>query len=304
MDYILSTDGLTKVYGRHRAVSNVSLHIKRGEIYGFIGRNGAGKTTFMKMISGLAAPTEGDIMLFGKRGAQANAYHSRIGNLIESPGLYPNMTGYENLHCKGLALGIRKKGFEKELMELVGLADAGKKKTKQYSLGMRQRLGIAMALVANPDFLILDEPINGLDPQGIAQMREMLLRLRTDYHMTIMISSHILEELSKIADTFGIIHEGQLIQELSREELTRQCTDYMELHVSDTALASTVLEQEQITQYKVISSDCIHIFEGLEHSGALNMALTQAGCTVTQMRVEQKNLEQYFLDLTGGGKYA
>lgn len=299
MEYVLKTSGLTKKFANHLAVDSVSLHIKRGEIYGFIGKNGAGKTTFMKMISGLSSPSAGGIELFGVSGSETAKYHSRIGNLIEAPGLYPGMTGAENLKCKMLALGIHKTGYEKELLELVGLSQTQKKKVKNYSLGMRQRLGIAMALVGGPDFLVLDEPINGLDPQGMAEVRDMLLRLKEEKNMTIMVSSHILEELYKIADTFGIIHEGRLLQEVSREELSARCSDYTELVVADAACACPVLEAADIRQFKVVDSQTIHIYDKMEQLGRLNMALAEAGCMVESLRVVQETLENYFLKLTG-----
>lgn len=300
LEYVVSTTGLTKQYGKHTAVDNVSLHIKRGEIYGFIGRNGAGKTTFMKMISGLSTPTAGEIALFGDKGIAAKKHHARIGNLIEAPGIYPSMSGYQNLKCKALALGIRKPGYIEELLELVGLESAGKKKVKKYSLGMKQRLGIAMALVGGPDLLILDEPINGLDPQGIAEIRGMLTKLKNQQNMTIMISSHILEELYKIADTFGIIHEGRLIQELTKDELTEKCSEYIELKVHDAGASSVVIERFGIQNYRVISQDTIHIFEQLERSAEINMELARAGCMVDSMQITQEKLENYFLELTGG----
>lgn len=300
MEYVVSTTNLTKQYGKHTAVDNVSLHIKRGEIYGFIGRNGAGKTTFMKMISGLSSPTSGEIVLFGEKGAAANKNHARIGNLIEAPGIYPFMSGYKNLKCKALALGINKPGYPEELLALVGLEHAGKKKVKKYSLGMKQRLGIAMALVGGPDLLILDEPINGLDPQGIAEVRMLLLKLKTENNMTIMISSHILEELYKMADTFGIIHEGRLIQELTREELSSKCSEYIELKLRDAAAASVVIEKYGIQNYRVVSNDTIHIYEQLEKSAEINMELAKAGCMVDSVQITQEKLENYFLELTGG----
>ncbi len=300
MEYVVCTTGITKQYGKHMAVDNVSLHIKRGEIYGFIGRNGAGKTTFMKMISGLSTPTAGEIVLFGDKGAAAKMYQSRIGNLIEAPGVYPYMSGYKNLKCKALALGIRKSGYVEELLDLVGLKNAGKKKVKKYSLGMKQRLGIAMALVGGPDLLILDEPINGLDPQGIAEVRNMLIKLKNQKNMTIMISSHILEELYKIADTFGIIHEGRLIQELTRDEITAKCSEFIELKVRDAGAASVVIEKCGITNYRVIRQDTIRIFEQLERSAEINMELAKAGCMVDSIRITQEKIENYFLELTGG----
>lgn len=221
MEYAVETNCLTKKFHHHVAVSQINMHVKRGEIYGFIGRNGAGKTTCMKMLCGLSTQTDGEIRLFGKQGAETKAYMERIGNLIENPGLYPNMTGYENLKCKCIAMGIYKKGYIEEILKQVGLENDRKKKVKNYSLGMKQRLGIGMALVGEPDLLILDEPINGLDPQGIAEIRDTLKRLNQKKEITILISSHILEELYKVADTFGIINQGELILELSKEELEK-----------------------------------------------------------------------------------
>ncbi len=304
MDYVVSTKGLTKVYGKHTAVDNVSLHIKRGEIYGFIGRNGAGKTTFMKMLTGLSTPTSGEIGLFGSTGEAVKKQTERVGNLIEEPGLYPQLTGYQNLKCKCLALGIHKQGYIEELLAKVGLETAGKKKVKKYSLGMRQRLGIAMALVGGPDLLILDEPINGLDPQGIAEVRDILLKLRDEQNMTIMISSHILEELYKIADTFGIINKGKLIQELSKEELTAKCSDFIELKCDDTSKACPVIENMGIKNYKVIGNDTIHIYEQLDNLGTLNKALANADVMVSLLNVVQEKLENYFLELVGGEENA
>ncbi len=300
MEYVLSTENLCKQYSKHLAVNNVSLHIKRGEIYGFIGRNGAGKTTFMKMACGLAMPTSGEIELFGAKGNGINMHRQRIGNLIEEPGLFPNMSGINNLKCKCYALGIYKKGYVEYLLETVGLKDAGKKKARKYSLGMKQRLGIAMALVGGPDLLILDEPINGLDPQGIAEIREMLLRLKNEKNMTIMVSSHILEELYKVADTFGIINNGKLVQELSREELSAKCNDYIEIIVNDSAKACTNIEKLGFSDYKVMDDGSIHIYKELDRLGEINRELVISGCIVNSIKLVQENLENYFLELTGG----
>lgn len=298
MEYVVDTKSLTKSFGTHKAVDNVSLHIRRGEIYGFIGRNGAGKTTFMKMVSGLSTPTSGELSLFGASGREAKKYHSRIGNLIEQPGLYEGMGAKENLHLKCLALGIHEKGYEEKLLETVGLKNVKGKKVKQFSLGMKQRLGIAMALVGRPDLLILDEPVNGLDPQGIAEIRELLLTLKVEKNMTILISSHILEELYKVADTFGIIHKGVLIQELSKEELDRKCSDYTEIRTGDTGKACPVIEEMGYRDYQVISSDSIHIYDTVTGIGELNMELAKAGCMVESLQVVRDSLDEYFLDLT------
>ncbi len=304
MEYVVSTKGLTKVYGKHTAVDNVSLHIKRGEIYGFIGRNGAGKTTFMKMLTGLAAPTAGEISLFGKTGEAVKSQTERVGNLIEDPGLYPQFSGYQNLKCKCLAVGIHKEGYIEELLTMVGLEAAAKKKVKKYSLGMKQRLGIAMALVGGPDLLILDEPINGLDPQGIAEIRDILLKLRDEQNMTIMISSHILEELYKVADTFGIINKGKLIQELSKEELSAKCSDFIELKLDSASKACPVLEGMGITNYKVVGNDTIYIYDQIDNLGAINKALANADIMVSLLNVVQERLENYFLELVGGEENA
>lgn len=298
MEYVVDTWELTKQFGKMKAVDNVSLHIKRGEIYGFIGRNGAGKTTFMKMISGLSTPTSGELTLFGASGSGAAKYHNRIGNLIEQPGLYGGMTAKDNLHLKCLALGIHKTGYEEELLLTVGLENAGKKKVKQFSLGMKQRLGIAMALAGGPDLLILDEPVNGLDPQGIAEIRELLIKLKKEKNMTILISSHILEELYKVADTFGIIHKGVLIQELTKEELDEKCNDYTEVKTKDVEKACPVIEQMGYHDYQVIDMESIHIYDVVAGLGELNMELAKAGCMVESLQVVQDKLEDYFLNLT------
>lgn len=300
MEYVLRTSNLTKNFQKHCAVDNVSIHIKRGEIYGFIGRNGAGKTTFMKMISGLAVPSSGEIELFGDKNDDMGECRNRIGSLIENPGIYPNMSGESNLRCKSLALGIHRVDYEKKLMEMVGLKDVGKKRVKNYSIGMKQRLGIAMAMVGEPDFLILDEPINGLDPQGIVEVRDILLKLKNEKNMTILISSHILEELSKIADTFGIIHEGRLVQEISSEELMEKCSDYIEIKLNRTDIAVTHIEQMGFKNYKVTDNETICIYDQLERSGELNRILVENGIDVRAVSVVREKLENYFLKLIGG----
>ena len=300
MEYLLTTNGLTKQYGRHKAVNAVNLHIRQGYIYGLIGRNGAGKTTILKMLSGLAAPTEGEFSLFGKTGRDSYEYMSRVGTLIEEPGIYPNMSAAENLRLKCLAVGVRKKGTVDELLRTVGLADVGKKKVKKFSLGMKQRRGIALALAGNPDLVILDEPINGLDPQGIAEIRETLLRLNKEKNITFIISSHILEELSKIASNYGMIHDGVLLQEMTREELLSKCSERIELKTNDTRKACTVLEGMGIEKYKVVDADTIQIFERLNDGGDITMALAGNGVKTMGITVKNEALEDYYLNLTGG----
>ena len=300
MEYLLCTNSLTKQYGRHKAVNSVNVHIRQGDIYGLIGRNGAGKTTLLKMISGLASPTEGDFTLFGKTGKEAYRYLSRVGTLIESPGIYPNMTAADNLKLKCLAMGVRKKNEIEELLDIVGLSDAGKKKVKNFSMGMKQRLGIALALVGDPDLVVLDEPINGLDPQGIAEIRDTLFRLNSERNITLIISSHILEELSKIATHYGIIHDGVLIQELTREELLERCSERIELKTDDTRGTCTVLDEMGITRYKVVDPDTIHIFERLNDSGEITFSLAQHRIKTLGITVKNEELEDYYLNLTGG----
>ena len=303
MKYLLTTDSLTKQYGRHRAVDRVSLHVRQGDIYGLIGRNGAGKTTILKIISGLASPTSGAFSLFGESGRHTAPYMSRIGTLIEAPGIYPNMSASDNLKLKCLAMGVRKPNTIENLLKTVGLSHTGRKKVRHFSLGMKQRLGIALALVGDPDLLILDEPINGLDPQGIAEIRETLFRLNKERGITLIVSSHILEELSKIATRYGIIHDGVLLQELTREELMARCSERIELKTSDTRMACTVLEHMGIQNYKVVDADTIHIFERLDDSGEITMELARNQVKTMGISVKNEALEDYYLNLTGGAAH-
>ena len=303
-ELLLQTRNLTKQYGRHRAVDDVNMHIKKGAIYGFIGRNGAGKTTCLKMISGLSTPSYGEIEMFGYKGKDLQKVRSRVGCLIEAPGLYGNMSAYDNLNIKCKLTGIKKKGYIEELLKTVGLDTVGEKKTKHYSLGMKQRLGIALALVGEPDLLILDEPINGLDPQGIVEVRETIQKLAKERGMTICISSHILEELSKIATDYGIIHNGCLVQELTREELMKKCSERIELTLDNPKQAIPVLDDMGFSSYQVIDKEHILIFERLGESASLNMELAKAGIPVKGISITSEELENYFLRLTGGDNRA
>lgn len=302
-DYLLTTKGLTKQYGRHKAVNQVNMHIRKGAIYGFIGRNGAGKTTTLRMISGLASPTSGEIAIFGYRGKDLKHIRGRIGCLIEGPGLYGNMTAKDNLQIKCKMLGVHKQGYIEELLELVGLENVRRKAVKRFSLGMKQRLGIALALIGEPDLLVLDEPINGLDPQGIMEVRETILKLNQERDITILISSHILEELSKIATDYGIIHNGQLLQEVTDEELRKRCGEKMEITLEDPRQAVPVLDGMGFTNYQVTDREHIHIFERMQDSARVNMELAKAGIPVKGISVSSEELESYFLNLTGGGSH-
>ncbi len=230
MENIVITNNLTKKFGEQIAVNNVSISIQKGEIYGLVGRNGAGKTSLMKMLSGLSHPTSGKFSLFGNEYGTSTALNNnlflKVGNLIENPGFFENMTAYDNLMLKAYCTEIEDK--EKHInqwLDLVDLQNSGKKKVKNFSLGMKQRLGVAMALIGNPKLLILDEPINGLDPQGIAEMRDIILELNKEYQITVIISSHILEELSKIVTSYGIIDHGKLVYENSKEGMEKECRE-------------------------------------------------------------------------------
>ena len=303
-EYLLTTNDLTKRYGHQKAVDRVSVHIRKGAVYGLIGRNGAGKTTFLRMIAGLAKPTGGEISLFGHTGKELENIRTRVGCLIEGPGLYPGMTALENLRTKCILLGIHKKGYEEELLRLVGLSHTGRKKAGRFSLGMRQRLGIALALVGEPDLLILDEPVNGLDPQGIVEVRETIQRLNQERNITILISSHILEELAKIATDYGIIDHGSLIQEISREDLMERCSELIEISMEHPERAIPVLDRMGFTRYQMADKEHIYIFERLEESAALNMELAREGLLVRSIGITSEELENYFIQLVGGEQNA
>ena len=304
-EIMLRTTTLTKKFKQYAAVNQVSLTVNRGEIYGFIGRNGAGKTTFLKMVSGLTYPTQGKIELFGEDCSKDSNLFNRIGVLIEAPGLYGGLTAFENLKAKCIAYGISDNNYINDLLGFVGLADTGKKKAKNFSLGMKQRLGIAMALIGDPDLLVLDEPINGLDPQGIVEIRDTILKLNKEKNITIIISSHILEELSKIASNYGIIHEGKLVQQLTREELLSRCSEHIEIKTTQTKEACTVLEESlNIHNYKVVDSSTIYVLERFNETGTINMALASKGILVNSINTTSDDLETYFLNLTGGANHA
>ena len=299
---VLKTYNLCKKYKDQMAVDNVSMTIRKGDIYGFIGQNGAGKTTLIRMITGLAHRTSGEIELFGGSGEEAlNKGREFIGSLIESPAFYKNMTARENLEVSRLVRNIPGKECIDEVLNLVGLKDTGKKKVKDFSLGMRQRLGIANALLGNPKLLILDEPINGLDPMGIIEIRELLKKINKEKDITILISSHILGELSEMATTYGIIANGKLIEEISSSELSQKCRQYIDLKVDDTSRAVTLLERELgISDYEVLEGKKIKVFSNLENVGEVNSILSRAGVIVESISIKGENLEEYFMNTVGG----
>lgn len=300
MEYLLETDNITKKYGPLVAVDHVSIRLKQGEIYGLIGRNGAGKTTLLKMLAGLAKPTEGSFTIFGESEEKTARMRDRVGVLIETPGLYPNLNAMANMKIMAMILGENDESYLQELLDAVGLSGVGKRKVKAFSMGMKQRLGIAMSLVGHPDILLLDEPINGLDPQGIVEVRELISRLNKERNITILISSHILEELSKIVTRYGIIHNGRIIDQFSQAELLRRCQERIEIRPSDTTKAVTVIEKMGISDFKVVDNSFIQIFERLEDSGEIVLELAKNNIKTLNISVKNENLEDYFLAVTGG----
>ena len=275
------------------------MHVKKGAIYGFIGKNGAGKTTFMRMVAGLAAPAEGTIELFGSK--ELEKQRLRIGTLIENPGVYGNMTAKENLEVVRRNFGIAEKQAVDDMLEFVGLAGTEKKKVKNFSMGMKQRLGIAISLFRNPDFLILDEPINGLDPEGIKEIRELLLKLNQEKGITILISSHILGELSKIATHYGIIRSGALIEEFDAEELNDRCRRCQKIIVDNEGLAANILEEKlHISNFDIPKQGTLRIFEQLDKLEQINRELIVSGVNISESYLAGQDLEGYFMELLGG----
>ena len=299
---VLKTYNITKKYGEQLAVDNVNMTIKKGDIYGFIGKNGAGKTTLIRLITGLIHKSGGEIELLGvNEENELNKARTMVGSLIESPSLYTNMTARENLEVSRLVRNIPGKKCIDEVLELVGLKDVEKKKVKNFSLGMRQRLGIANALMGNPKLLILDEPINGLDPMGIIEIRELLKKINKEKDMTILISSHILSELSELATTYGIISNGKLIEEITAKQLSEKCRQYIDLKVDDTARAVILLERELgISDYEVLEDSNIKVFSNLDNVGEVNSLLSRSGIIVESISVKGENLEEYFMNKVGG----
>lgn len=301
MEYIMTTEGLTKTYGHKDAAKDINIHIREGEVYGLIGRNGAGKTTIMRMLSGLSNPTRGSFTMFGKTGAEALKEMKHVGVLIEHPGLYPNMSAYENLKIKTIAMGCDKKdGYIEDIINLIGLENAGNKHAGSFSLGMRQRLGIGLALIGDPKLIILDEPINGLDPQGIVEVRQMLAKLRDEKGITIMISSHILDELGKLADSYGIIHEGELIDEFTTDELHKRCGKYMLIKTDDNETAVKTLKTANFGTAEIDKDGFIRIGERLEDVKEVVKLLVSKDMIPSHVSVSNVSLEDYYLGVTGG----
>ncbi len=302
MEYILTTNALTKQYKQFKALNGLSMHVPKGAIYGFVGKNGAGKTTLIRLICGLQEPTSGSYTLYGVEHSEKNIVKSRrrMGAVVETPAIYLDMTAEDNLREQYRILGIPSFDGIQNLLRLVGLEDTGKKKAKNFSLGMKQRLGIAIALAGDPDFLVLDEPINGLDPQGIIEIRELILKLNREQQITVLISSHILDELSRLATHYGIIDEGHMMKELSADELEAACRKCIRVEVSDTKALIRILDRMNV-DYKVLSDTRADVFAKI-HITQLTLALAQEGCEIISVQERDESLESYYISLVGGGE--
>jgi ABC-2 type transport system ATP-binding protein len=309
-EMVVRTRSLSKKYGEHYAVNNVNVEIERGQIYGLIGQNGAGKTTFIRMLCGLIEPSDGVIELFGKGGKDLEKARGYIGSIVETPSLFPNMTAIENLEtqyklagCKAYNRVEGRANKPQEMLELCGISGTGKKLVKNFSLGMRQRLALALALLTEPDFIVLDEPINGLDPKGIVENREMLKHLASEKGITILISSHILSELAQLATNYGIIHNGRLIKQISATELNAECRQYMRIMTNDTARTVSVLESKfGVRELEVAgyAKGEVRVFEQLDKCWQINKELVANDIRVNGIGVTGQDLESYFMSVTGG----
>ena len=300
MSYILQTSHLSKTIDGKQLVTDVNIHVKKGEVYGFLGPNGAGKTTVMKMLTNLWKPTSGTAWLFGKA-LEKNSYEvlKRMGSIIEFPTFYDHMSGKDNLqlHCE--YMGYYNKGSVDEALEMLGLSDAADKPAGSYSLGMKQRLGIARAILCKPELVILDEPTNGLDPAGMKQIRDLFRMLCTEYGMTLMISSHLLPEIESIADTVGVIHHGKMMKEISMKEIAETNTAYIELAVEDTKKAAYVLaEKMQLSNFKIVNDSGIRIYEQGVTTQKISRELMANDVEIASISQHTETLEDYFLKIT------
>lgn len=300
MEYALTTQGLTKTYAQTKALNGLTMHVPKGAIYGFVGKNGAGKTTLIRLVCGLQAPTAGDYTLYGVPHTAPEIYKARrrMGAVVETPSVYLDLTAADNLKLQHRLLGLPSEEGIPALLRLVGLEDTGKKKARHFSLGMRQRLGIAVALCGDPDFLILDEPINGLDPQGIIEMRELILRLNREHQITVLISSHILDELARLATHYGFLDRGTMVQEISAQALEAACRKCTRLTVTNPAALCQVLDRQGI-EYRLVEEGVADVY-GEGNLTQLILDLSQAGCQVTGIHQRDESLESYYMNLVGG----
>ena len=303
MDYILETRSLSKHYGRFKALDGMNMHVPKGAIYGLVGKNGAGKTTLIRLICGLQEPSSGSFTLYGTENRDKAIVRARrrMGAVVETPSLYPDMTAEDNLKMQYRVLGLPSFEGIDQLLQLVGLENTGKKKARNFSLGMKQRLGIALALAGDPDFLVLDEPVNGLDPQGIIEIRELILKLNRERQISVLISSHILDELSRLATHYGFIDSGRMVKEISAEELDTVCRKCVRLVVSDVKPLARVLDSMGI-EYNILSPTQADVFARVNLSGLVN-ALAKEDCELIAAQERDESLESYYVNLVGGVRH-
>ena len=299
-EYVLETKDLTKKYSKKAVVDNVNIKIRKGDIYGFIGKNGAGKTTTIRMISGLANPTGGEITLFGSNDLADG--RTKIGTIIENPAIYPYMSARQNIEVQRILKGVDDKSVTDQILDIVGLSDAGNKKAKKFSLGMKHRLAIAIALVGNPEFLILDEPINGLDPIGIKDIRNLILKLNQEVGITVLISSHILGELMKIATCYGIIKDGKLVKEITAEEMREIAKPQAEFVVNDPNKAQAIFKELFRINDMQVQGNWICINEGVEKCDEIKKCLEKNDIVITSMRKINDDYEEYLIKLMEEGE--
>ncbi len=304
-EVILKLDQVTKTYKNFKAVDNASFELKKGKIYGFIGQNGAGKTTIIRMIAGVAIPNAGTISMYGDNSPKGiSEGRKKIGAMVESPALYMKITAKKNIEIQKTLYGIKNPNLADELLELVGLRDWGNRKVKDFSLGMRQRLGIAMCLVNNPELLILDEPINGLDPKGIVEIRQLLIKLNNERKITILISSHILSELYHFATDYVIINKGRIVEKLSRAQLDDKCQRAVVMQVEDVKGAQAVVENVlHSTNYKIENNNIIKIYDYIDRIHDVAQAMMDNKILVIYLNISGESLEEYFMELLGGAAH-
>ena len=300
MDYILETRSLSKHYGHFKALDGMDMHVPKGAIYGLVGKNGAGKTTLIRLICGLQEPSAGSFTLYGteNRDKAIVKARRRMGAVVETPSIYLDMTAEDNLKMQYRVLGLPSFEGIGELLQLVGLENTGRKKARHFSLGMKQRLGIAVALAGDPDFLVLDEPVNGLDPQGIIEIRELILKLNRERQISVLISSHILDELSRLATHYGFVDSGRMVKEISAEELDAVCRKCVRLVVSDVKPLARVLDSMGI-EYNILSPTQADVFANVNLSGLVN-ALAKENCELIAAQERDESLESYYVNLVGG----
>ena len=302
MEYVLKTNALCKNYRHFKALNGLSMSVPKGSIYGLVGKNGAGKTTLIRLICGLQEPSAGEYTLYGRKNTEKDIAKSRrrMGAVVETPSIYLEMSATENLKMQYRVIGLPSFDGLDDILKLVGLENAGKKKAKNFSLGMKQRLGIAVALVGDPDFLVLDEPVNGLDPQGIIEIRELILKLNREKQITVLISSHILDELSKFATHYGFVDAGRIVKEISAEELEKACRKCTRLGVSSTAVLSRVLDEMGV-QYKIISVTEADVYAKVNLTQLISR-LSAEDCELISASEREESLESYYVNLVGGGR--